>query len=58
MEKPAHLLFQDFAGTARVVTFKHYRRNLRLAATDQMLKPASEFFSDGSGQAPRQDSQN
>ena len=58
MEKPARWLFNDFVGTARVVTGRHYRQNLQLAATDRMLKPVSEFFSDQDGHPPRQTAPN
>jgi hypothetical protein len=44
IEKPARSLLNDFAGTSRFVTGRHYRQNLRLAATDHMLKPVGEFF--------------
>lgn len=44
IEKQARSLLKDFASTSRMVTCRHYRQNLRLAATDQMLKPAGEFF--------------
>jgi hypothetical protein len=44
IEKPARALFYDFPATARLVTGRHYRQNLRLAATPPMLKPVSEFF--------------
>jgi len=46
MDIPARWLFNDFVGTARVVTGRHYRQNLRLAVTDRMLKPVGEFFSE------------
>jgi Zn-dependent protease with chaperone function len=44
MEKPARSLLKDFASTSRMITARHYRQNLRLAATDHMLKPVGEFF--------------
>lgn len=44
MEKPARCLFKDFETTARFVTARHYRYNLRMAVTDPMLKPVREFF--------------
>jgi Zn-dependent protease with chaperone function len=44
LEKPARLLFNDFAGTARAVTSRYYRQDLRLPVTDPMLKPAGDFF--------------
>jgi Zn-dependent protease with chaperone function len=43
-EKPARALFNDFAGTSRSVTSQHYRLNLRLAATNAMLRPVGDFF--------------
>jgi len=49
LEKPARGLFENFAGTARLVTARHYRQGWRLGVTDAMLKPASEFFEE----APR-----
>ncbi len=44
LEKPARALFSDFAGTAQIVTARHYRQTLRLAVTPPMLKPVSAFF--------------
>jgi Zn-dependent protease with chaperone function len=44
MEKPARALFNNFAGTARLVTGMYYRQDLQLSISDGMLKPASEFF--------------
>jgi len=44
IEKPARVLFNDFAATAQLVTTRHYRQNLRLAVTNAMLKPVREFF--------------
>jgi Zn-dependent protease with chaperone function len=44
MEQPARLLFNDFTGTAQLITGMHYRQNLRLPVTDAVLKPAGEFF--------------
>jgi len=44
MEKPARALFGDFGATARAVSARHYRQNLKLAVTDAMLKPVSDFF--------------
>jgi hypothetical protein len=58
MEKPARWLLNDFVGTSRVVTGRHYRQNLRLAATDRMLKPVSDFFSDNDRHPPQQTSPN
>jgi hypothetical protein len=58
IEKPSRWLFNDFVGTSRLVTARHYRQNLRLAASDRMLKPVSEFFSDHDQHPPRHDSPN
>jgi Zn-dependent protease with chaperone function len=44
IEKPARALFNDFAATAQFITARHYRRTLRLAVTDPMLKPVAQFF--------------
>jgi len=44
LEQPARFLFNDFNGVARTITQLHYRQNLRLAVTDKMLRPATEFF--------------
>jgi len=44
-------LFHDFDTTARAVTARHYRQNMRLAVTNPMLKPVAEFFADPSQQA-------
>lgn len=44
VEKPARALFGDFERTARAVTARYYREDLRLAATDLMLRPVGEFF--------------
>jgi hypothetical protein len=52
LEKPARSLFNDFSGTAQLVTANYYRQNLRLPVTDRMLKPVSEFFSETDGSAP------
>jgi Zn-dependent protease with chaperone function len=49
MERPSRLLFNDFPGTAQIVTSIHYRQNLQLPVTDRMLKPANEFFSASNG---------
>lgn len=49
LEKPARLLFGDFAQAARVVTSRYYRQDLQLAVTDPMLKPVSEFFPAAAG---------
>ncbi len=46
IELPSTVLFGDFAETAKSVTRKHYRQNLRLAVTPAMLKPAAGFFRD------------
>jgi len=51
MEKPARALFSDFVAASRVVTSRHYRQDLRLAATDPMLKPVHEFFHDSTSHA-------
>lgn len=44
LETPARALFSDFAAASHSVTVRHYRQNLRLAVTDQMLRPATDFF--------------
>ncbi len=44
LEEPARALFTDFTATARVVTGRHYCQNLRLAVTQPMLRPVSDFF--------------
>ena len=49
LEKPARLLFGDFAQAARAVTSRYYRQDLQLAVTDPMLKPVSEFFPAAAG---------
>jgi Zn-dependent protease with chaperone function len=54
LERPARRLFNDFAGASRVVTGRHYRDNLRLAATDRMLKPVCDFFPDRGEHPPEQ----
>jgi hypothetical protein len=47
MAKPARALFKDFMTTARAVTARHYRQDIGLAVTDQMLKPVTQFFQSG-----------
>jgi Zn-dependent protease with chaperone function len=54
LEKPVRALFNDFAGVSRLVTGRHYRQNLRLAATPAMLKPVSDFFQGGESRASSQ----
>jgi Zn-dependent protease with chaperone function len=44
LELPSRFLFNDFTGTAQLITGMYYRQNLRLPVTDGALKPASEFF--------------
>lgn len=56
MEKPARLLFNQFTGTAQVITAGYYRQNLRLPVTDPMLKPAGEFFPAGDPRAEADES--
>lgn len=51
IEKPARALFRDFEATARVVSSRHYRRNLGLAVTNPMLKPVGEFFQEAASAA-------
>jgi Zn-dependent protease with chaperone function len=52
IEKPARALFNDFAATAQFITARHYRRTLRLAVTDPMLKPVAQFFQEkGEGES-------
>jgi Zn-dependent protease with chaperone function len=53
LERPARALFNDFAGTARLVTGRHYRQTLRLAVTNPMLKPVTDFFQEVEGQRTR-----
>lgn len=53
LERPARALFSDFAATARQVTGRHYRLNLRLAVTPPMLKPVSDFFQNDESRNPR-----
>jgi Zn-dependent protease with chaperone function len=48
IELPSTVLFGNFAETAKSVTRKHYRQNLRLAVTPAMLKPTEAFFRDAS----------
>lgn len=51
LEMPASVLFGDFAGTAKTVTFMHYRQNLQLAVTPAMLKPAHGFFKEAAAES-------
>jgi Zn-dependent protease with chaperone function len=44
LELPAAVLFSNFLGTARTVTFLHYSENLKLVIAPEMLKPAQNFF--------------
>ena len=44
IEKPARALFNDFAETSRSVTSQFYRLNLRMPATNAMLRPVGDFF--------------
>jgi hypothetical protein len=46
LEKPVRALFSDFEAVSRVVTTRHYVRNLGLGVTPPMLKPAGDFFQD------------
>jgi Zn-dependent protease with chaperone function len=48
LERPARALFNDFQSTAKLVSARHYRSNLRLAVTPAMLKPVQDFFREDS----------
>jgi len=46
LELPATVLFSDFIGTARTVTYMHYCESLRLPIAPAMVKPVQNFFKD------------
>jgi Zn-dependent protease with chaperone function len=44
LELPAAVLFSDFIGTSRTVTYMHYCESLRLPIAPAMVKPVQAFF--------------
>ncbi len=46
LEMPATVLFSDFIGTSRTVTYMHYCESLRLPIVPSMVKPVQNFFKD------------
>jgi hypothetical protein len=50
LELPATVLFSDFIGTSRTVTYMHYCESLQLPITPAMVKPVQNFFKDTSAE--------
>ncbi len=46
LELPASVLFSDFIGTSRTVTYMHYAESMRLPVTPAMVKPVGAFLTE------------
>jgi hypothetical protein len=51
LELPAAVLFSNFIGTSRTVTYMHYCESLRLPISPAMVKPVANFFKDAKAEA-------
>jgi hypothetical protein len=51
LELPATVLFSDFIGTSRTVTYIHYAESLRLPIAPAMVKPVQNFISGAATQS-------